>query len=136
MGAHSDPTPRPRFAEPEDDSWRDDAACQHADPDLFFPDDGDHVAAAQAVAVCRGCPVINACLSDALDTRERFGIRGGLTAKQRRALLTARHRTAEHRANHRPTTHATRDDRNDAIRADRFELVPLRTTSTAAGITR
>jgi hypothetical protein len=48
-----------------DDGWRGQAACRHADPDLFFPKVGDHQTATAAVAVCPSCPVIDACLRDA-----------------------------------------------------------------------
>jgi hypothetical protein len=50
--------------------WRQRAACRNEDPDLFFPvtDDGPgyerQVAAAKAV--CRGCPVRDRCLDEAL----------------------------------------------------------------------
>jgi WhiB family redox-sensing transcriptional regulator len=81
--------------------WRDGAICRHADPALFFPETDDHATIAQAVAVCRSCPVINACLADALDAREHHGIRGGLTARQRQKLLAARRRTARNYRQHR-----------------------------------
>jgi WhiB family redox-sensing transcriptional regulator len=84
-------------------NWRSHAACRHADPDLFFPKPGDYVTAAEAIAVCRTCPVTDACLQDALDTRERHGIRGGLTPFERRKLPTQR------RPSRRP--HAARDGR-------------------------
>lgn len=80
-------TPRPSFdqATPDADAWRGRAACRTADPDLFFPDQGDYVTTRAAVAVCHGCPVVDACLADAVAMGERYGIRGGLTAVQRRA---------------------------------------------------
>jgi hypothetical protein len=74
------------------DGWRRRAACRHADPELFFPPVGDSQTAAAAVAVCRSCLVIDACLRDALATGERHGIRGGLTGIERRKLLAARRR--------------------------------------------
>jgi WhiB family redox-sensing transcriptional regulator len=97
-GRRRDPTPTPRFAAPADAGWREDAACQTADPDLFFPEPGDHVSAARAIAVCETCPVTDACLRDALATGERYGIRGGLTSQHRAQLRTEQrrevHRTA------------------------------------------
>ena len=96
-----DESPNAGFFEPADSSWRDDAACQHADPELFYPEPGDADTAARAVAVCRTCPVIEPCLSDALDTRERFGIRGGLTPRHRDALLLGRRSTTQHVARNR-----------------------------------
>lgn len=75
-----------------DDSWRDDAACLTADPDMFFPEPADHASAAAAVAVCQTCPVADACLQDALETGEQHGIRGGLTPRHRARLATERRR--------------------------------------------
>lgn len=59
--------------------WRDRAACQSADPTLFF---SAHVAAAKAV--CADCPVVEDCLRYALDNREPIGVWGGLTVEERR----------------------------------------------------
>lgn len=86
--------PRATSAAPSHDAfvWRDLAACRTADPDLFFPDPSDTIASAAALAICHRCPVVEACLDDALRTGELFGIRGGLTAVQRRPLLVAHHR--------------------------------------------
>ncbi len=69
----------------EERPWMVFAACRDAEPDLFFPvtpQEGD-----RALALCSICPVRVDCLEYALDTRERFGIWGGLTEKQRLALL-------------------------------------------------
>jgi WhiB family redox-sensing transcriptional regulator len=41
----------------------------------------------RAKAVCMGCPVRTECLSDALDNRVEFGVWGGMTERERRALL-------------------------------------------------
>ncbi len=68
----------------EERPWMVFSVCRDADPDLFFPataDDGDH-----ALALCAICPVRVDCLEYALDARERFGIWGGLTEKQRLAV--------------------------------------------------
>ena len=37
-----------------------------------------------------GCPVIAECLADALDNRTEFGVWGGMTERERRALLKRR----------------------------------------------
>lgn len=69
------------------DDWRCDAACSgmaaQAD-DLWFASDADGQAA--AVAICEACPVRASCLADALGRREKEGIWGGLTARERRLL--------------------------------------------------
>jgi WhiB family transcriptional regulator, redox-sensing transcriptional regulator len=54
------------------------AACQTADPALFFPDPGDTAAEAQAVAICAGCPVRAQCYGRAVQNGERWGIWGGV----------------------------------------------------------
>ncbi len=41
----------------------------------------------RAAAICRHCPVLLQCRADALDNRVEFGVWGGLTERQRRALL-------------------------------------------------
>ena len=76
-----------------DAAWRDGAACQDADPELFFPE-GDtrsaraHVKAAKLI--CRGCPVSVTCLSWALASGQEAGIWGGLTEDERRRLRRRR----------------------------------------------
>ncbi|MFZ0493984.1 MAG: WhiB family transcriptional regulator [Acidimicrobiia bacterium] len=69
----------------EERRWEAEAACRGMDPSIFFPLNEDD--ALEAVAVCRACPVRDECLSWALDTRERFGVWGGTTEKQRRSML-------------------------------------------------
>ena len=44
----------------------------------------------RAKAVCQGCPVRTECLADALDNRVEFGVWGGMTERERRALLRRR----------------------------------------------
>ena len=39
--------------------------------------------------ICNGCPVKMECLADSLDNRIEFGVWGGMTERQRRALLKA-----------------------------------------------
>ena len=82
-------------------NWRDDAACQDADPELFFPDGDIGSARAQAKAaklICRGCPVRGTCLSWVLANGQEAGIWGGLTEDERRGL----HRRAVGTAFDRP----------------------------------
>lgn len=68
--------------------WRDRAACRDVDPELFFPL-GEVLPPKQeaaAKAVCRRCPVRAECLSWACRTGLTFGIAGGKTESERRAL--------------------------------------------------
>lgn len=73
-------------------SWRDDAACASADPDLWFPEPGD--AAWKARAICAGCPVLGPCREDALAHNDQHGIQGGLTIAQRQRIRRERRRAA------------------------------------------
>jgi len=61
-------------------SWMDRAACAGRG-EVFF-DDLSKTKVAAARAICRTCPVIQACRSFAIP-REEFGVWGGLTANQR-----------------------------------------------------
>jgi WhiB family redox-sensing transcriptional regulator len=66
--------------------WREDALCAQTDPEIFFPEIGAN--ATPARRICTRCPVRTQCLTDALESRDiAFGVRGGLTPTQRRALL-------------------------------------------------
>ena len=63
------------------------AACSNQDPDaLFVRGKAQH----DAKAVCKGCPVLAQCLAEALDNRTEFGVWGGMTERERRALLRKR----------------------------------------------
>lgn len=64
----------------------DQAACQGADPDLFFNERGDKASLAAARLICADCPVNAECLNHALDNRELHGVWGGTTEKDRRAM--------------------------------------------------
>jgi WhiB family redox-sensing transcriptional regulator len=80
------------------DWWRR-AACQDAEPDLFFPISATGAAQtdiAMAKRVCGSCQVRVECLDYALETRQAHGIWGGTTEDERRRL-TERHRKAARR---------------------------------------
>jgi len=64
--------------------WTTRAVCATQDPDLLFV---TGAAQREAAKLCRGCPVKLECLADALDNKVEFGVWGGLTERQRRALL-------------------------------------------------
>ena len=71
------------------------AACKGADVNLFFGRDAEFVTArkkreAEAKAICAGCPARDACLAYALDAGEAYGVWGGLTEDERRAILRQR----------------------------------------------
>lgn len=67
-----------------DQHWTAYCACSDSAPDALFVE-----GAAQRTAreVCATCPVRLDCLIDALDHRIVFGVWGGMTERERRALL-------------------------------------------------
>jgi WhiB family redox-sensing transcriptional regulator len=65
-------------------AWVSQARCRQADPDELFV---RGAAQRKAAVICRHCPVIQECGADALDNRVEFGVWGGMTERQRRALL-------------------------------------------------
>ena len=67
--------------------WSKDARCRTADPDELFV---QGAAQNRAKAMCMGCPVRTECLADALDNRVEFGVWGGMTERERRALFKRR----------------------------------------------
>ena len=72
------------------DAWKDAGVCQTVDPDTFFPEGrGAQLEArtAEAKAVCMVCPVRPECLAWALETRQDFGVWGGLSEDERRSLI-------------------------------------------------
>ena len=76
-------------------SWVAQAACRKADSDALFV---QGAAQNRAKLVCMGCPVRVECLADALDHRVEFGVWGGMTERERRALLRRRPDVASWRA--------------------------------------
>lgn len=69
--------------------WRAKAACRDKDPELFFPVGNTGAACQQieeAKTVCRSCEVIDSCLRTALDTNQDYGVWGGMSEDERRAL--------------------------------------------------
>src|SRR4051794_37463168 len=67
--------------------WTTRAACKGTDPDELFV---QGAAQNRAKLICRGCPVRTECLADALDNGIEFGVWGGMTERERRALLRRR----------------------------------------------
>lgn len=70
-----------------DTDWAAQAACRATDPDTLFV---QGAAQNRVKAICLGCPVRTECLADALDNRVEFGVWGGMTERERRALLRRR----------------------------------------------
>lgn len=79
--------PRPDLRGVQDEgriAWVAKALCRTGDPDELFV---RGAAQRKAAVICRHCPVILECAADALDNRVEFGVWGGMTERQRRALL-------------------------------------------------
>lgn len=63
--------------------WRLQAACAEVGTgDMWFPRKGGDEYTQAAKAVCRQCPVIMDCLQYALDTDQRHGVWGGMSAHE------------------------------------------------------
>lgn len=72
--------------------WWDMGACRGLDASIFYPDDEDEALAAKAV--CEGCNVRVECLEHALTVREKSGVWGGATERDRRRIIRQRRRGA------------------------------------------
>lgn len=78
--------------------WASRGLCRSADDlDLWFEvsvatthQTANATAVAEAKTHCGFCPVRDECLSWALDHEEPFGIWGGKTTEERKAILQAR----------------------------------------------
>lgn len=85
-------TPNNPFQEPAPGRslhWQEDAACRTVDSELFFPPMGAsrrevRAAERQAKNLCFECPVRAECLEAALEADERYGVWGGMSARERR----------------------------------------------------
>jgi WhiB family transcriptional regulator, redox-sensing transcriptional regulator len=78
--------PEQRTAAEERRDWWKSAACQGADPELFFPVSAmgpGEAEVARAKEVCAGCEVRRQCLQFALATRQLHGVWGGTTEQER-----------------------------------------------------
>lgn len=73
-------------------AWRQRAACRGVDPDIFYPASDEEAEAAKAI--CAQCTVREACLEYALANRERDGVWGGATERERRRLIRQRRKSA------------------------------------------
>jgi WhiB family redox-sensing transcriptional regulator len=65
--------------------WMSAAVCASVDPEIFFPEKGGSTAAAKAI--CVGCPSVAACLAYAIEDRERYGVWGARSERERRKLI-------------------------------------------------
>lgn len=68
------------------ENWTEAAACKNSSDQLFVQGAEQN----EAKRVCMRCPVKAECLAEALDNRIQWGVWGGLTERERRALLRRR----------------------------------------------
>ncbi len=68
------------------EDWAGKALCNQARPDELFV---RGAAQNRAKQLCAGCPVRTECLAEALDNQIEWGVWGGMTERERRALLRA-----------------------------------------------
>jgi WhiB family redox-sensing transcriptional regulator len=75
--------------DPFDIPWHHQAACYQDGYSLFFHEGKLRVqeVARKAKSYCSSCPVKDLCLRSSLVYRDKFGIWGGLTPKERQRLL-------------------------------------------------
>ena len=73
-------------------AWLDLGACRGLDPGIFYPDTDDE--AVEAKEICAGCGVQATCLEYALSHREKEGVWGGATERERRRIIRQRRRSA------------------------------------------
>ena len=69
------------------EDWAPAAPRRPAGPDELF---GRGAEQNKAKLVCSGCPVRTECLAEALDNQIEWGVWGGMTERERRALLRRR----------------------------------------------
>lgn len=69
-------------------AWQIRGSCRGADPNIFYPDDktGSEI----AKKICVDCSVRAVCLEYALAGREKFGVWGGTSERERRRIAKAR----------------------------------------------
>jgi WhiB family redox-sensing transcriptional regulator len=93
---HTGPVPEP--------TWRGRAECHRTSAVHFFAPphferkDEKDAREGQARALCRACPVQQACLDYSLTVQEPHGIWGGLNELERRRLLRKRAAEAQQRS--------------------------------------
>ena len=69
-----------------DSNWAQKATCLGRSEQLFVKGAEQN----RAKLMCNGCSVKAECLAEALDNRIEWGVWGGMTERERRALLRSR----------------------------------------------
>jgi WhiB family redox-sensing transcriptional regulator len=78
---------------PEEPTWQLRGSCTQTAPELFFPEDagrpGLKAREERAKRICLDCPVLTACRSHALASRETHGVWGAMSARDRARVFSA-----------------------------------------------
>ena len=69
------------------EDWASQGQCRGSEPDELFV---RGAAQNKAKQLCAGCPVRTECLAEALDNEIEWGVWGGMTERERRAILRKR----------------------------------------------
>lgn len=66
-------------------AWETTAACKGMGKrsEIFFASDSNRPVITEARSICHGCPARTACLTAAFQEGDEYGMRGGLTRRQR-----------------------------------------------------
>jgi WhiB family redox-sensing transcriptional regulator len=65
--------------------WQARGLCRGVEPEVFFPVSEED--AWRAKEICGGCVVRETCLTFSLQNRERYGVWGGVTEKERQDMF-------------------------------------------------
>jgi len=77
---------KPNFQQPLFDTTQ--ALCAQTDPELFFPEKENYATKAKlAKRICNECPLVEACLTEAIVRDYTDGIWGGSTPAERKAIV-------------------------------------------------
>jgi WhiB family redox-sensing transcriptional regulator len=66
-------------------AWQERGACRGVDPEVFFPVSDEE--AWRAKEICAVCEVRLDCLAFSLANRERYGVWGGVTERERAEMF-------------------------------------------------
>lgn len=69
----------------ERDDWQARGLCRGVEPEVFFPISEED--SARAKEICAACSVREQCLAFSLTNRERYGVWGGVTEKERQQMF-------------------------------------------------
>lgn len=98
------------------EDWKQRGACRDHDPELWFSPAGS-LDDKKARGICADCPVLADCAEHSLIAPEPYGIWGGLTEKQRDAML---------RKNTTSTPRKSRQGKHTTLAADDVEAILTR----------